>query len=148
MIIVYAPEGGEVHRWDLKEIRIMAVEAEEVERVTDLDWAAARAKIVKGSMLALRAVAWVLLKRTQPTLRYGQFQPAAAELDFEYSPAERAAIRANIEADPELTDAERATILADFGEVDAVLDVEETPDAEDPEAVPKDSAVAASPTAA
>ncbi|MFF5004687.1 hypothetical protein ACFY3G_17875 [Streptomyces phaeochromogenes] len=146
MIIVYSPEGGDTHRWDLKEIRIMAVEAEEVERVTDLDWAAARAKIVKGSMLALRAVAWVLLKRAQPTLRYGQFQPAAAELDFAYSPAERAAIRANIEADPDLTEDERAAILADFGEADAVLDVEETPDAEDPESVPKDSAAAASPT--
>lgn len=148
MIIIYSPEGGDVHRWDLKEIRIMAVEAEEVERVTDLDWAAARAKIVKGSMLALRAVAWVLLKRSQPTLRYTQFQPAAEELDFEYNAAERAAIRASIEADDDLTEAERAAILAEFDEADAALDAGEAPDAEDQEAVPKDSAAAASPTAA
>ncbi|MFD9192996.1 hypothetical protein ACFWCA_32880 [Streptomyces phaeochromogenes] len=149
MIIVYSPEGGEIHRWDLKEIRIMAVEAEAVERVTDLDWAAARAKIVKGSMLALRAVAWVLLKRDQPKLRYGDFQPAAAELDFQYSPAERAAIRANIEADPDLTEDEREAILADLGLADAALETEEAaaieaPDAEDSEAVPKDSAAEAS----
>lgn len=154
MIIVYAPEGGEVHRWDLKEIRIMATEAEAVERVTDLDWAAARAKIVKGSMLALRAVAWVLLKREQPTLRYTQFEPAAAELDFEYSAAERAAIRAGIEADPDLTEAERAAILAEFDEADAALGADgtaadgDTPDAEDREAVPKDSADGRSLTAA
>lgn len=154
MIIVYAPEDGDAHRWDLKEIRIMAVEAEEVERVTDLDWAAARAKIVKGSMLALRAVAWVLLKREQPTLRYTQFLPAAAELDFEYSATERAAIRAGIEADPDLSQDEKAAILAEFDEADAALaDADtagggESVDAEDAEAVPKDSAAAASPTAA
>lgn len=149
MIIVYSPEGGDVHRWDLKDVRIMAVEAEEVERVTDLDWAAARAKIVKGSMLALRAVAFVLLKREQPTLRYGQFNPAAAELDFEYNATERAAIRASIEADDDLSEAERAAILAEFDTADAALDADgETPDAEDSEAVPKDSDAGASPTAA
>ncbi|MEU9894233.1 hypothetical protein ACIBCS_27770 [Streptomyces phaeochromogenes] len=154
MIIVYSPEGGDVHRWDLKDVRIMAVEAEEVERVTDLDWAAARAKIVKGSMLALRAVAFVLLKREQPTLRYGQFNPAAAELDFDYSADERAAIRAAIEADPDISEEERAATLAEFAALDATLaDAEtaadeETPDAEDSEAVPKDSDAGASPTAA
>lgn len=148
MIIVYAPEGGDAHRWDLKEIRIMATEAEAVERVTDLDWATARAKIVKGSMLALRAVAWVLLKRQQSTLRYTQFNPAAAELDFEYDAAERKAIRANVEADPDLTDDEKAVILAEFDEADAALEEDGVPADEDPETVPKDSAAAASLTAA
>ncbi|MGW0647895.1 hypothetical protein ACWD4T_03665 [Streptomyces umbrinus] len=155
MIIVYSPEGGDTHRWDLKETRIMATEAEAVERVTDLDWARARAKIVQGSMLALRAVAWVLLKREQPTLRYAQFNPAAAELDFDYSADERAAIRAAIEADPDLTEDERATSLAELDELGAAIEAASAPteeDAppvdEDQEAAPKDSAAGASPTAA
>lgn len=144
MIIVYAPEGGETHRWDLKEIRILATEAEAVERVTDLEWEAARTKIVKGSMLALRAVAWVLMKRTDPSLRYAQFAPAAAELSYEYSKEERAAIRANVETSPDISDEERAAILAEFDEADEALDA---PADEDPESVPKASADEASPTA-
>lgn len=143
MIIVYAPEGGEVHRWDLKTVRILATEAEAVERVTDLEWEAARARIVKGSMLALRAVAWVLMKRSDTTLRYGAFAPAAVELSYEYDADERAAIRVAIEEDADLSDEERASILASLDETDADLD--DSSD-EDPESVPKASADEASPT--
>lgn len=143
MIIVYAPEGGETHRWDLKTVRILATEAEAVERVTDLEWEAARAKVVKGSMLALRAVAWVLMKRTDTTLRYGQFAPAASELSYEYDADERAAIRVAIEEDTDLSDEERASILASLDETDAALD---TLADEDPESVPKASADEASPS--
>lgn len=144
MIIVYAPDDGETHRWDLKAARILATEAEAVERVTDLDWNTARAKVIKGSMLALRAIAWVLLKRQQPSLRYGQFDPAAGELDWQYDADERAVIRENIAKDPDLTDEEKAEFLAAFDEADAE---DGTPD-EDPEQVPKASADEASPTAA
>lgn len=150
MIIVYEPEGGDAHRWDLQTIRILATEAEAVERVTDLDWAAARVKVAKGSMLALRAVAWVLMKRTQPDLRYTAFVPAAEELSWEYSAAERAVIRKGIEDNDELSAEERAEILADFDEADATLAAQQNgdqaPDAEDPESVPKASAAEASPT--
>ncbi|MEV0183807.1 hypothetical protein AB0I54_31665 [Streptomyces sp. NPDC050625] len=150
MIIVYAPEDGQTHRWDLKTARILATEAEAVERVTDLDWATARSKVVKGSMLALRAIAWVLLKRSQPALRYTQFDPAAGELGFEYDADERAVIRANIETDEDLTEEERAGILAELDEADAALDAAETAEhtADDPEQVPKASGDEASPTAA
>lgn len=143
MIIVYAPAEGDAHRWNLKEARILATEAEAVERVTDLEWDKARAKIVKGSMLALRAVAWVLLKRTEPTLRYAQFDPAAGELGYEYDAEERATIRENIANDPDLSEAERAEILAAFDEAG---DAEAGTSDEDPEQAPKASGDTASPT--
>jgi hypothetical protein len=146
MIIVYQPQGGDAHRWDLTEIRILATEAEAVERVTDLDWQAARAKVVRGSMLALRAVAWVLMKRTDTTLRYGQFSPAADELSWEYSQAERAEIRKAVAENADLGDEERAALLAEFDEADALLDGEPPAVDEDPESVPKASADEASPT--
>lgn len=151
MIIVYAPTDGDVHRWDLKKARILATEAEAVERVTGLEWQAARGKVVKGSMLALRAVAWVLFKREQPALKYSQFQPAAEELSYEYDAEERAVIRKNIEEDDDLTAEEKAEIIAEMDEEDARLadsEQAETADVEDPEEVPKASAAGASLTAA
>lgn len=154
MIIVYAPADGDTHRWNLKQSRILATEAEAVERVTGLEWQAARGKVVKGSMLALRAVAWVLFKREQPTLKYSQFQPAAEELSYEYDAEERALIRRNIEEDDDLTAEEKAEILAEMDEEDAKLAEDEPAEAEDeaadvddPEAGPKASATGASLTA-
>jgi len=151
MIIVYAPRDGETHRWNMKEVRILSTEAEAVERVTDLEWDKARAKVLKGSMLALRAIAWVLMKRQEPALRYGEFVPEAGELGYEWDADERAVIRANIVSDDDLAPGEKALILAEFDEAEASLSAaEQAADAsdEDPEQVPKDSAGTASPTAA
>jgi hypothetical protein len=149
MIIVYAPRDGETHRWNMKEVRILSTEAEAVERVTDLEWERARAKVLKGSMLALRAIAWVLMKREQPDLRYTAFVPEAGELGYEWDADERAVVRANIEADEDLSPEEKAVILAEFDEGEAALSAaERASDAsdEDPEQVPKGSADTASPT--
>lgn len=149
MIIVYAPADGETHRWNMKEVRILSTEAEAVERVTGLEWQQARAKVLKGSMLALRAIAWVLMKREQPDLRYTAFVPEAGELAFDYDVDERAVIRANIAADEDLTGEEKAVILAEFDEAEAKLTAaEQAADVsdEDPEQVPKGSAGTASPT--
>jgi hypothetical protein len=144
VIITYEPEGGDAHRWDLTEIRILATEAEAVERVTDLDWTAARTKVVKGSMLALRAVAWVLMKRTQADLRYSAFVPAASELGWEYSKVERAEIRKAVEENPDIEPEQKAALLAEFDEADALLDEDEHSPGGNPETVPKASAVKAS----
>lgn len=142
MIIVYAPEGGEEKRWDLKTARIMAPEAEAVEKVTGLEWEPAKAKVLNGSMLATRAVAWVLMKRENPTLRYAAFTPAASELGFEFDAEEMAAIRKGIEDNQDLDEDERAAALAQLDAVGG--DEDETAAEPDPEAVPKDSAAGAS----
>ncbi|MEU9793834.1 hypothetical protein AB0E27_24935 [Streptomyces sparsogenes] len=146
MIIVYAPEGGDERRWDLKTARILATEAEAVERVTGLEWEQAKSKVLNGSMLATRAVAWVLLKRDEPTLRYAQFTPAAAELAYELDGEEMAVIREEIEKNPEIGEDERAALLAQLDAAGA--DENETGAETDPEEVPKDSGAGASPTAA
>ncbi|MGA6159589.1 hypothetical protein ACPEIC_40345 [Stenotrophomonas sp. NPDC087984] len=147
MIIVYAPDDGDERRWDLKTARIMAPEAEAVEQVTGLEWDKAKAKVINGSMLAIRATAWVLMKREQPTLRYTQFVPAAHELAYELDADEMAVIRAEIEKSTSLDEDEREALLAQLDA--AVADDEDEQVAEpDPEAVPKDSGAAASPTAA
>lgn len=146
MIIVYAPEGSDEKRWDLKTARIMAPEAEAVERATGLEWEQAKTKVLNGSMLAIRAITWVLMKRDQPNLRYAQFTPAAAELAYELDGEEMAVIRQEIERNPELDEDERESLLAQLDAAGTAED--ETPAEPDEEAVPKDSAAAASLTAA
>lgn len=144
MIIIYAPEGVERRTWNLKEVRFMSSEAEAVERATGLEWQEAKARVVKGSMLALRAVTWVLLKRDQPTLRYTAFDPAENEIGVDLDAEEWGVLREELAASEDLSDAERAAALA---QLDAEITGAEPADAE-PDEVPKDSDAEASPTAA
>lgn len=144
MIIIYAPEGGERRTWNLKEVRFMSSEAETVERSTGLEWQEAKARVIKGSMLALRAIVWVLVKRDQPALRYTQFDPAEDEIGVDFDTEEWAVVRDELANSPDLDDEQRALALAQ-------LDAEAAgaaPAEPEPDAVPKDLAAAASPTAA
>jgi hypothetical protein len=144
LIIIYAPEGGERQTWNLKEVRFMSSEAEAVERSTGLEWQEAKARVVKGSMLALRAVAWVLLKRDQPTLRYTAFDPAENEIGVDLDAEEWGVLREELAASEDMTEAERAAMLA---QLDAEM-AEAVPAEAEPDEAPKDSAAAASSTAA
>jgi hypothetical protein len=144
LIIIYAPEGGERQTWNLKEVRFMSSEAEAVERSTGLEWQEAKARVIKGSMLALRAIVWVLVKRDEPALRYGQFDPAENEIGVDFDTEEWAVVRDELANSPDLDDEQRALALA---QLDAEA-AEAVPAAAEPDEVPKDSAAAASSTAA
>ena len=150
MIVIYQPEGDKPRRWDLKKVRILATEAEAVERNTGLEWEKVTRKVATGSMLAIRAIAWVLLKREQTTLAYRAFDPAAGELGYEPDAEELAVIRDLIEKDTSMDPDEKAEMLAEFDEViaDAESAGDEATGDEDPEQAPKASAAKASPTAA
>lgn len=146
MIIIYEPEGGERRTWNLKEVRFLASEAEAVERATGMDWQEAKARVVKGSMLALRAVVWVLVKRDQPTLRYGQFDPAEGEVGTDLDASEWAVLREEMLKSSDLSEDQRAELLA---EIDAELaKAEKAPDDTESDELPKDSDGQASLTAA
>lgn len=153
MIIVYRPEGGDEQRWNLNDEKLMAAEAEAVERVTRTEWGELQGKLAKGSMLAMRAFAWVLAKREQPTLRYSEFIPAADELDLDFDPTERAELRheVNRAADAgEIDEGERAATLAALADPEDFQDAEAAPEPDEGVeggAVPKDSDAEASPTA-
>lgn len=130
MIIVYAPEGADAHRWDLKTVRVLSSEAEAVEKVTGLTWAQVKKNLSEGSMTAMRAVAWILAKRDDPTLRYRGFDPAEGELDVDFDRQERAALREAINTDDELTDAQRAVALQALEDTDPDEEPDPQPDAE------------------
>jgi hypothetical protein len=78
LIIEYAPEGAEPQRFDAGRLR--ASEIQVIERTTDGRWSDIREAMREGDINALRTVAWVVKKRTEPTLRYTEFDPFEGEL--------------------------------------------------------------------
>jgi hypothetical protein len=143
LILIYAPEGGERRTWNLKEVRFMATEAEAVERATGVEWQEAKARVIKGSMVALRAVVWVLVKRDEPTLRYSAFDPAEHEIGVDLDAEEWGVLREELANSDDMSDEQKALMLA---QLDAETATAEVPDA-DADEIPKDSDAEASPTA-
>ncbi|MFD5573975.1 hypothetical protein [Streptomyces cadmiisoli] len=80
MIITYAPEGGEPQHFDAGPRCLRASEIQIIERTADARWAEIKEAMRMGEIHALRTVAWVLKKRTDPTLRFSDFDPWEGEL--------------------------------------------------------------------
>lgn len=71
MILIYEPLDGPVERLDIDELS--AVESEEVERVTGLDWDEVETELKAQKPQALRAVLWAFRKRDDAALRFSGF---------------------------------------------------------------------------
>lgn len=78
MIIVYTPEGGEPQRFDAGRLR--ASEIQIIERTADAAWRDVRDGVQEGAIGAMRVVAYVIQKRTNPTLKLSEFDPFEGEL--------------------------------------------------------------------
>lgn len=78
MIITYSPEGAEPQHLDAGRLR--ASEIQIVERTADGPWGAIREAMSEGEINALRTVAYVIRKRTEPALRFADFDPWEGEL--------------------------------------------------------------------
>lgn len=139
MIIEYAPEGGEPRRWNLSTVKLMASEAETLERLTGWTWGEAKQNLSNGSMRALRPFAYVLEKRDNPQLRYSQFEPAADELDYWLDDTERKALREQFETSKDLDDGQREEMLRALDDLDAVIAAKDAPAGDDAqgEEIPK-----------
>lgn len=86
MIIVYTPAGGEPEHYDAR--TLLSSEASIVARTIDAKWPQVRAGLAEDDLDAMRAVVWVLRKRSNPTLRYGEFDPGVEELTTLYDKRE------------------------------------------------------------
>ncbi|GGY81105.1 hypothetical protein CP967_08665 [Streptomyces nitrosporeus] len=82
MIISYTPAGGDPERYDARTLRTS--EASIVARTIDKTWPQVREGLAEDDLDAMRAVVWVLRKRQDPTLRYGDFDPGVDELTTLY----------------------------------------------------------------
>ncbi|WP_282695497.1 hypothetical protein [Streptomyces sp. CC208A] len=76
MIIVYSPRGGEVQRFDA---RLRVSETVRAAQTVDRSWPDIRSSL-DVDRESMRVVAWVVQKRDQPDLRYGDFDPFEDEL--------------------------------------------------------------------
>ncbi|MFF9084427.1 hypothetical protein ACF1BR_32545 [Streptomyces rubiginosohelvolus] len=86
MIIIYTPEGGLSERLDAGRLR--ASEIQIAERTADRPWDVLRGGLVDGDVTAIRTLAWVVKKRTEPTLRFAAFDPFEDELVVKLDPRE------------------------------------------------------------
>lgn len=78
MIILYRPEGADEQQFDVRSVRTS--EAQIVARTTDMTWTEIKAGIRDDDPTALRGIAWILLKRETPTLRWSEFDPLIGDL--------------------------------------------------------------------
>lgn len=79
MIIKYTPgEGGEPQHYDAGRLR--ASEIQVIERTADDRWVDVKEAMSQGDINAMRVVAWVIQRRTNAALRYGDFDPFEGEL--------------------------------------------------------------------
>lgn len=85
MKVTYAPEGADPRVWMFRPGKLMNVEAEEIERVTGMDFNEWAEKLPPATvnMRALHGLLYILLKREIPTLKYAEVEFTADELDFE-----------------------------------------------------------------
>ena len=122
MLIIYRPEGGEEQTWQFDPQEMLDVEATAIERVTGFTYAEFGEKFLKGSILAWKALLWVLRRRTEPTLAFRDVSVRVKEFEWKLDAEERKVALANL---PELdTDAEREAILKFLGPAE-----EQEPDA-------------------
>ncbi|MGP3636203.1 hypothetical protein ACTU45_23070 [Streptomyces sp. 24-1644] len=78
MIIVYTPEGGEPERLNAGRLRTSEIQI--AERTADRPWDQLKQGLKNGDATSVRTVAWVIKKRQEPALRFGQFDPYEDEL--------------------------------------------------------------------
>ncbi|RUP66709.1 hypothetical protein SSPNP10_15720 [Streptomyces sp. NP10] len=82
MIVVYTPAGGEPEQYDAKSL--LTSEASIVARTVDMKWPEIKAGLVDEDLDAMRGVVWVLKKRHNAALRFGEFDPGVDEMVTRY----------------------------------------------------------------
>jgi hypothetical protein len=86
MRVIYTPEGGDEQVFDFQVPQLMSFEAEWLEEAggdqwdTIAEWAE---KFDRGSMRAIRAALWIMLRRNDPKLRFSDLVVRLSELKVE-----------------------------------------------------------------
>jgi hypothetical protein len=86
---IYKPEDAAEQTWDFDPAKLHDVEAIEIEKRTGLTYSEFGIQFMKGSILARKALLFVLMKRRAPTLRWEELQFAVGEVDVDFDPVEK-----------------------------------------------------------
>jgi hypothetical protein len=78
MIVVFTPAEGEQQQFDPVSLRVS--EASIAQRTAGMKWQDIVNGLTTDDLEAMRVIAWVCLKRSQPSLRYDDFDPGVTEL--------------------------------------------------------------------
>lgn len=78
MIVVYTPKDGEPEHYDAT--TLVVSEASIVQRTIDMKWAEIQDGLERDDLDAMRGIVWVMKKRSQPSLRYGDFDPGVTQM--------------------------------------------------------------------
>lgn len=115
MIVVYTPESGEPEHYDASSLRVS--EAAIVQRTVDMKWQEIKEGLEQDDLDAMRGIVWVIKKRSNPALRFGEFDPGVDEMTSRMDKKEIAAYVDNAfaacERDDELTPETVANLLLD-----------------------------------
>ena len=80
MIIIYEPEGCEPQSFNAGRGKLRASQIQLIERTADARWSDIKEGVRAGDIHALRVVVWAIRKGTEPTLKFGDFDPFEGEL--------------------------------------------------------------------
>lgn len=149
MIIKYSPEAGESELFDAS--KLLTSEAAIVCRTIDRQWGEVKRGILGDDPDSLRAVVWVMKKRTTPALRLSEFDPTVDQLRSQWDQRE---VReyAGVALAADVTDKERQEeierLVRNAANVEAAQAVvDELTAAQDPEAPgPKEATTATTAT--
>ncbi len=79
MIVVYTPaSGGEPEHYDANSLKVS--EASIVQRTVDMKWQEIKGALEADDLDAMRGIVWVIKKRSNPALRFGEFDPGVDEM--------------------------------------------------------------------
>ncbi|MEU4133660.1 hypothetical protein [Streptomyces wuyuanensis] len=78
MFIVHHPRGEEPEHFDARSLRVS--ETSIAQRTIDRKWGEIEQGVRDEDLECLRVVAWIIKKRSQPSLRFGDFDPLIGDL--------------------------------------------------------------------
>lgn len=127
-VLIDAPTGADPTEFDFEFEKLMGVEVSAIEDATGLYYADFMQAFYSGSFKVRHAVAWVLVKRTIPTLTLKQYERTPAEIDVRPNLANARTYVKRYSANPDEDDkAQIAAFFEEFG--DAIYRTDEGEDA-------------------
>lgn len=111
MKLTFRPQNGDEQSWTIDLDQFRVAEREECERRSGLDWGPFKAALVRDKTSAIRALLFVLIRRTHPTYRWDDVDFCDDEVQVETTIADLEKGRAQIEATANLSTKDKAELL-------------------------------------